>query len=76
MGRIVTVSDGAGRSVTVSNWGGGAIIKAPNRPPPPAAYLAISFLPGSIQKYEPDCFAAVFCDFVSQICLILHFLDH
>jgi hypothetical protein len=29
VGRIVTVSDGAGRSVTVSNWGGGAIVKAP-----------------------------------------------
>ncbi len=29
MGRIVTVSDGAGRSVTVSNWGGGTNVKAP-----------------------------------------------
>jgi hypothetical protein len=28
MGRIVTVLDGAGRSVTVSNWGGGANVKA------------------------------------------------
>jgi hypothetical protein len=28
MGRIVTVSDGAGWSVKVSNWGGGTIIKA------------------------------------------------
>jgi hypothetical protein len=32
MGRIITVSDGACGSVTVSNWGGGLIIMALLRP--------------------------------------------
>jgi hypothetical protein len=32
MGQIVTVSDDAGGSVTVSNGGGGLIIMAPNCP--------------------------------------------